>query len=131
MRERSRSHPEALQTGEGVFGIIRADGAIAVKFRWWGRQGATDALGITGRRLDQSAKSAGVQGCACLGAEVVIDAGNRSEYSIATSASWIRATEWEGSGAAIVRVPCATPCRPGLVESSSETSIIHSLKGCS
>src|ERR1700686_1621315 len=50
-----RSHPGMLQTGDGVFGIIRADGAIAVKFPWWGRRGATDQLTITGRRLDQSA----------------------------------------------------------------------------
>ena len=50
-------HTEALQRaiGEGIFGIVRADGAIAVKFPWWGRRGTTDPLTITGRRLDQSA----------------------------------------------------------------------------
>ncbi len=53
--EELRSHPGTLQTGGGVFGIIRADGAIAAKFPWWGRQGATDSLTVTGRRLDQSA----------------------------------------------------------------------------
>jgi hypothetical protein len=47
------SHPGQLP--EGVFGTIRADGAIAVKFPWWGRRGESDPLTITGRRLDQSA----------------------------------------------------------------------------
>jgi hypothetical protein len=57
IRQELLSHPGASQRviGEGVFGIVRADGAVAVKFPWWGRRGATDALTITGRRLDRSA----------------------------------------------------------------------------
>jgi hypothetical protein len=52
IRQELLSH--AGQLPEGVFGIVRADGAIAVKFPWWGRRGAADALTITGHRLDQS-----------------------------------------------------------------------------
>jgi len=52
VRKELLSHPSELP--EGVFGIVGADGAIAVKFPWWGRRGATDPLAITGRRLDQS-----------------------------------------------------------------------------
>jgi N-acetylmuramoyl-L-alanine amidase len=57
IRQKLLSHPVASQRaiGEGVFGIVRADGAVAVKFPWWGRQGATDPLMISGRRLDQPA----------------------------------------------------------------------------
>jgi hypothetical protein len=53
VRQELLSHPRKLP--EGVFGIARADGTIAVKFPWWGRRGAKDALTITGIRLDQSA----------------------------------------------------------------------------
>jgi hypothetical protein len=53
VRQELLSHPGRLP--EGVFGIVRADGTIAVKFPWWGRRGATDALTITGHGLDQSA----------------------------------------------------------------------------
>src|ERR1700736_6770556 len=35
VREELLSHPSQLPP-EGLFGIIRADGAIAVKFPWWG-----------------------------------------------------------------------------------------------
>ena len=57
VRRELLAHTEALRRaiGEGVFGILRADGAIAVKFPWWGRRGTTDPLTITGRRRDQSA----------------------------------------------------------------------------
>jgi hypothetical protein len=54
VRKEMLSHPSELPA-EGVFGVIRTDGSIAVKFPWWGRRGARDPLSITGRRLDQSA----------------------------------------------------------------------------
>jgi hypothetical protein len=51
------SHPSALQRaiGEGVFGIVRPDGAIAVKFPWWGRPGTGGRLTIAGHRVDRVA----------------------------------------------------------------------------
>jgi hypothetical protein len=60
VRQELLSHPSELP--EGVFGILRADGAIAAKFPWWGRHGATDELTIIGRRLDQSASPLRVEG---------------------------------------------------------------------
>jgi hypothetical protein len=53
VRQELLSHPGQLP--EGVFGIIRADGAIAVKFPWWGRRATNDTLTISGHRLDEPA----------------------------------------------------------------------------
>jgi hypothetical protein len=54
VRQELLAHPDQLPR-QGVFGIVRADGAIAVKFPWWGRRGELDPLTISGHRLDQSA----------------------------------------------------------------------------